>query len=81
MLLYIKDDKSSVERPEQELKNFEKITLKPDEKKTIKFKLSVNDLEFYDIESHSWKSEPGIFTVLIGSSSRDILFKQKIELK
>jgi len=79
--LYIKDDKSSVERPEKELKNFEKIKLKPGEKKTIEFELTVNDLEFYDIESHSWKSEPGIFTILIGSSSREILFKQKIELK
>ncbi len=79
--LYVKGDKSSIEQPEKELKNFEKINLKPGEKKTIKFELSVNDLEFYDIESHSWKSEPGIFVVLIGSSSRDIHFKQKIELK
>ncbi|MBK5112418.1 MAG: glycoside hydrolase family 3 C-terminal domain-containing protein [Candidatus Heimdallarchaeota archaeon] len=79
--LYVKDDKSSVKRPEKELKNFEKINLKPNEKKEVKFKISVKDLEFYDTESHSWKHEKGEFTILIGSSSRNIHFKQKIELK
>ncbi len=78
--LYIKDDKSSVQRPEKELRNFEKIRLKSGEKKTVKFEISIEDLEFYDKEKHNWKYEKGTFTIMIGSSSRDIHYKQKIEL-
>jgi len=79
--LYVSDDKSSVKRPEKELKNFEKIHLKPGEKQTVKFVLTVKDFEFYDVNSHSWLHEKGTFTIMIGSSSRDINYKQIIELK
>ncbi|NHJ33150.1 MAG: glycosyl hydrolase [Asgard group archaeon] len=79
--LYVKDDKSTVERPEKELRNFEKINLKPGEKKTVIFEITTNDLEFYDVENHSWKHEKGKFTLMVGSSSRNIHYKQKIELK
>ena len=34
-----------------------------------------------DTESKRWKDEPGMFTVLIGASSRDIKLQKDFELK
>ena len=70
--LYIKDRESSVERPEKELKGFDKVFLKPGEKKTVTIELNHYSLSFFDDKSMKWKVEPGEFEALVGSSSRDI---------
>ncbi|MDD1778519.1 MAG: fibronectin type III-like domain-contianing protein, partial [Candidatus Helarchaeota archaeon] len=70
--LYVQDVKSSVERPLKELKGFQKVALKPGEKKSLTFELSEQDLAFYDENKHTWRAEAGTFKILIGSSSRDI---------
>ena len=67
--LYIGDDKCSVLRPQKELKHFEKIALQHGETKTVLFTITPKDLQFYN---NGWKTEPGKFTIYIGSSSRDI---------
>ncbi|MHA1221129.1 MAG: glycoside hydrolase family 3 C-terminal domain-containing protein, partial [Candidatus Heimdallarchaeota archaeon] len=79
--LYIKDDKSSLERPEKELKAFEKVFLESKEKKTVIFEITVDDLSFYDPSEKKWKAEDGSFTIMIGSSSRDIHLETKIEFE
>jgi beta-glucosidase len=38
----------------------------------VEFELNRRDLSFYDVNTQSWLAEPGLFKVLIGSSSRDI---------
>ena len=76
--LYIGDDKCSVLRPQKELKHFEKIALRPGETKTVQFTITPQDLQFYD---GGWKTEPGKFTVYIGSSSRDIRGKETFALR
>jgi beta-glucosidase len=70
--LYIGDDHASVDRPVKELKGYKKVFLQPGETTTVQFKIHPDDLKFYDIIKHDWKAEPGMFTVYIGSSSRDI---------
>lgn len=70
--LYIGDLKCSVERPVKELKGFQKVELAPGEEKTVEFKVSVNDLKFYDDKQKAWVAESGKFKVYIGSSSADI---------
>ena len=72
--LYLRDVVASVARPVKELKRFKRITLKPGEKKTITFKLTADDLAFYDINMRR-VVEPGEFEVLIGASSEDIRLK------
>jgi beta-glucosidase len=79
--LYIKDIKSSLPRPEKELKKFKRVTLEPGEVKQIEFTIDKNDLSFYDPGKHEWITEPGEFQVLIGSSSRDIKLKDGFELR
>ncbi|WP_324673544.1 glycoside hydrolase family 3 C-terminal domain-containing protein [Hymenobacter sp. GOD-10R] len=70
--LYVKDEQSSVKRPEKELKAFEKVFLKPGESKTVTLKLGADAFQYYDEGKKQWVLEPGKFQVLVGSSSRDI---------
>jgi beta-glucosidase len=76
--LYVKDLESSVERPQRELKDFQKVDLKAGETKTVYFTLKERDLSFWDEKSSSWMVEPGKFEILIGASSADIRLKKGI---
>jgi beta-glucosidase len=66
--LYIRDLVGSVTRPVRELKNFQKITLKKGEKKTVSFDISVEDLKFYN-SNLEFTAEPGQFDVFVGGNS------------
>lgn len=78
--LYIRDVESSVERPLKELKGFEKILLGPGEKKEISIDLSREDFSFWDPEKKAWTAEPGIFEILVGPSSVDLVLKTEVVL-
>ncbi len=66
--LYIRDLVGSVTRPVKELKGFQKIMLKKGETKTVRFKITVDDLKFYT-SSLDFISEPGDFEVFVGTNS------------
>jgi len=70
--LYMHDRQASVMRPEKELKGFEKVLLKPKEKKEVCVRIPVCDLAFFDDQKMQWVVEPGAFDLRVGSSSRDI---------
>ena len=77
--LYIGQQKPSVPRPVKELKGFQKIDLEPDEEKTLSFKITEEDLKFFDDKKHEWVAEAGKFNVYIGASSGDIKANLEIE--
>lgn len=79
--LYISDSKSSLPRPEKELKGFEKVYLNPGETKTVSITVDKTALSFFDDQKHEWIAEPGEFEALVGSSSSDIRGKIKFTLK
>jgi beta-glucosidase len=68
--LYIRDVAASVTRPVRELKGFQKITLRPGEKRRIEFTLTPEHLGFYNREMR-FVVEPGEFKVMVGNSSAD----------
>jgi beta-glucosidase len=70
--LYIQDLVASVTRPMKELKGFQKIQLKPGETKSIVFEISPEMLSFYDINLKK-VIEPGLFQVLVGGNSEDLV--------
>lgn len=78
--LYVSDREASVSRPAKELKGFRKVTLNPGERTVVTFELTEKDFSFYSVEDAGWKWEHGDFELLLGSSSRDIRLKEKIEL-
>ena len=79
--LYVGDNKSSLPRPQKELKAFDKIALNPGEEKTVTFTITADDLKYFDDARHEWVAEPGKFTLYIGSSSTDIRTKVSFTLK
>jgi beta-glucosidase len=66
---------AAAEEPPKQLRGFEKIQLKPGESKTVTMSLDKNSLAAWDTESHAWKVYPGNYSILVGSSSRDIRLK------
>lgn len=70
--LYIGDVKSSVDRPLKELKNFDKVSLKAGETKTITFTITANDLKYYSEQTHDWVAEPGKFRAYVCASETDV---------
>jgi len=68
--MYIRDRVSSVTRPIKELKGFKKISLRPGEKLVVDLEITPESLAFYDIDMR-YVVEPGEFTIMVGTSSRD----------
>ncbi len=78
--IYVSDLESSVERPEKELKEFYKVMLESGETKTVEFTLDADAFAFWDDTRKAWTVEPGVFEILVGASSADIRFRDKINL-
>ncbi|MDQ2977073.1 MAG: glycoside hydrolase family 3 C-terminal domain-containing protein [Acidobacteriota bacterium] len=66
--LYIHDVAASRTRPVKELKGFERITLRPGEKRRVTFTLTPEHLGFYNRDMR-FVVEPGEFKVFVGLSS------------
>ena len=77
--LYLQDKFGSVVRPIIELKDFQKIKLQAGESKTLTFVIDNEKLAFYN-QALEFKSEPGAFNLMIGSSSSDIRLSTSFEL-
>ncbi|MEN8191726.1 MAG: glycoside hydrolase family 3 C-terminal domain-containing protein [Bacteroidota bacterium] len=69
--LYIRDKISSVTTYVKNLRGFERISLKRNESKTVKFLITPEHLSLYNRE-YLCVAEPGEFEVYIGRSSEDI---------
>lgn len=79
--IYVKDDESAVERPEKELKAFEKVFLKAGESKEITLSLPESAFQYFDEIKMLWVMDAGSFTIMAGSSSRDIKQTASITLE
>jgi beta-glucosidase len=66
--LYLHQRVASVTQPVMQLKGFERITLKPGEKRTVEFAVTAEMLSILDTDMHR-VVEPGEFDLMVGSSS------------
>jgi hypothetical protein len=66
--LYIHQRVASVTQPVMQLKAFQRVTLKPGEKKTIEFTITPDMLSMLDLDMHR-VVEPGVFDVMVGPGS------------
>ncbi|MEP5504090.1 MAG: glycoside hydrolase family 3 N-terminal domain-containing protein [Algibacter sp.] len=78
--LYVKDYVSSVTTYESQLRGFDRIHLLPNETKIVKLVIHPDDLVILD-KNMNWTVEPGMFKVMIGSSSVDIQLSKDFEVK
>ncbi len=70
--VYVRDEKSRLQRPEKELAAFEKVFLEPGETQHIRLALDKYAVGYYDTSIGRWVAEEGRFNILIGASSVDI---------
>jgi len=70
--LYVHALVSMPVRPVQELKDFQRVTLNPGEKRTVSFELTPDKLEAYDLAMQR-TVVPGDFEIQVGRSSADVL--------
>lgn len=70
--LYITAKTGGMFRPAQELKGFARISLAPNEEKTVTIPLNDRSFAVWSIEENDWVIEPGDYEIRIGASSRDI---------
>ena len=77
--LYVRDLIASLVRPIKELKGFKRVALSPGQKVRVVFSLPV-DLLAFTVHGTTRSVEPGEFELMIGRSSEDILFREKIEV-
>ncbi|MGE8529041.1 glycoside hydrolase family 3 N-terminal domain-containing protein [Chryseobacterium rhizosphaerae] len=73
--LYIRDLFGKVVRPVKELKGFQKIFIKKGESKKVDFKLTPEELKFFD-EDLNFDWESGEFDIMIGTHSQNVQTKR-----
>ena len=79
--IYVRDVKSTLVRPQKELKGFSKVDLAPGTDKQVTVKLDERAFAFYDPSAEEWVVEPGEFEILVGTSSRDIRLETIVEVR
>lgn len=68
--LYLHQRHGSASRPVRELKGFERITLRPGEKKTVRFAVGPNELRYWSAAARDWVNEASTFDLWIGFDSQ-----------
>jgi len=77
--LYINDKVSSIALPEQQLKAFQKVSLKPNETQEVTLRVPVQELAFYN-KDYKKVVEDGEFELRIGTGADNIQWKKTITL-
>lgn len=78
--LYVRDVLGSVARPIMELKGFTRVSLAPGESREVSFTLGPRHLRMLDA-GMNWVVEPGVFRVMVGSSSKDIRLRSELRVR
>jgi len=80
--LYVRFAEGTIERPIQQLANFDRVHIKAGETRTVSFELAFDDkaLQFWDETKHEFVVEPGPLDVMVGASSADIKLKEELQL-
>jgi len=78
--LYVSDPSAKIDRPERELKGFEKVQLAPGETKHVTISLDARAFSYWNEPTHKWTIDPGKFVIRIGDSSEDTPLSAAITL-
>jgi beta-glucosidase len=79
--LYIKHLKSKVERPREELKGFQRVTLQANETKTVQIPLKASTLAWWNERLARFEVEEEPIQLMIGNSSSDIQLTAKVNIQ
>ncbi|MFZ5368040.1 MAG: beta-glucosidase family protein [Spirochaetota bacterium] len=70
--LYVGKPQSQIYRPLKELKGFTKVFINPGESKEVFIPFDDKTFRYFNTAAQVWDVEEGNYTIMVGSSSRDI---------
>jgi beta-glucosidase len=79
--LYVSDPSAKVDRPERELKGFEKVRLAPGETRHVALTLDARSFSYWDVSAHKWTIDPGKFIIRVGDSSENTPLDASLTMK
>lgn len=79
--LYVSHPGSTVEKADKELKAYKKIFVKSGATVNATIGLPAKELAYYNDIKKEWTLEPGVYTIKIGKSSREIIAEISINIK
>ncbi|BAB05627.1 glycoside hydrolase family 3 protein [Halalkalibacterium halodurans] len=79
--LYVRCQTSRVKRPLKTLKGFKRLMIKRGEQKVVTFTLEPEELAIWDVTRERYCVEQGMYTIMLGRSSKDIQLEETIELE
>ena len=79
--VYVSDPSATVERPERELKGFDKVELAAGETRHVSIDLDARAFSYWSEATHGWKIDPGEFVVRVGDSSENTPLSADVMVK
>jgi beta-glucosidase len=76
--LYVSHLNSKVERAKKELKGFQRISLDPNQTKTVTLPVKAEDLAYWDEKQNKWVVEEDQVKFMVGASSADAKLEKTI---
>ena len=79
--MYVQHLGSAVERPQLELKGFERVHIEPGAEKNVVLELKPRDLAYWDSARHAWRIEKEPVRVLAGGSSDKLPVQATLQIE
>jgi beta-glucosidase len=79
--LYVRHLRSKVERPRQQLAGFQRVTVQPNETKTVEIALPASRLAYWDAKLQDLRVEAGPVSLMIGDSSANMALSTTVQVK
>ncbi len=79
--MYVQHLGSAVERPQLELKGFERVHIEPGAEKNVVIDLKPRDLSYWDTAGHVWRVEKEPIRVLAGGSSDKLPVQATLQIE
>jgi beta-glucosidase len=81
MQLYVKHLGSKVERPAEELRGFQRVSLQPDEARSVQIQINASNLTYWNEKLQRFVLETEPLEVAVGDSSADIKLRTDIHVQ
>ena len=79
--LYVRALDATLKRPAKALRGFQRLTLRPGERREVCLEVPGERLAFYDEQAHRFQVSPGAYELMVGSSSADIRLRKQVKVR
>ena len=79
--LYVRHLDSKVERPREQLAGFQRVTVQPNETKTVEISLPASRLAYWDVKLQAFRVETEPVGLMIGDSSANIALTATVQVQ